>query len=111
MNRIVLIFIVLLAGVLPSSQWLMAQHHSHNHSHDHHDQPMSDAHIAGHVLDAHTGEHLSFVNVQVEGTTLGCVTDESGHFYLKNLPVGDLTIVFSMIVILFILKSLYLVVT
>ena len=97
MNRIVLIFFMLLAGVLPSSQWLMAQHHSHNHSHDHHDQPMSDAHIAGHVLDAHTGEHLSFVNVQVEGTTLGCLTDESGHFYLKNLPVGDLTIVFSMI--------------
>ena len=97
MNRIVLIFFMLLAGVLPSSQWLMAQHHSHNHSHDHHDQPMSDAHIAGHVLDAHTGEHLSFVNVQVEGTTLGCVTDGSGHFYLKNLPVGDLTIVFSMI--------------
>ena len=96
MNRIVLIFIVLLAGVLPSSQWLMAQHHSHNHSHDHHDQPMSDAHIAGHVLDAHTGEHLSFVNVQIKGTSMGCLTDESGHYYLKNLPEGKHTIIFSM---------------
>lgn len=56
----------------------------------------TDAHIAGHVLDAHTQEHLSFVNVQVEGTALGCLTDESGHFYLKNLPEGKLTIVFSM---------------
>ena len=56
----------------------------------------TDAHIAGHVLDAHTQEHLSFVNVQVEGTALGCQTDESGHFYLKNLPEGKLTIVFSM---------------
>ena len=56
----------------------------------------TDAHIAGHVLDAHTQEHLSFVNVQVEGTALGCLTDESGHFYLKNLPEGELTIVFSM---------------
>ena len=56
----------------------------------------TDAHIAGHVLDAHTQEHLSFVNVQIEGTTLGCLTDESGHFYLKNLPEGELTIVFSM---------------
>ena len=56
----------------------------------------TDAHIAGHVLDAHTKEHLSFVNVQVEGTALGCLTDESGHFYLKNLPEGELTIVFSM---------------
>ena len=36
------------------------------------------------------------MNVQVEGTTLGCLTDESGHFYLKNLPEGELTIVFSM---------------
>lgn len=57
----------------------------------------TDAHIAGHVLDALTREHLSFVNVQVEGTSLGCLTDESGHFYLKNLPEGELTIVFSMI--------------
>jgi len=57
----------------------------------------TDAHIAGHVLDAHTKEHLSFVNVQVKGTSLGCLTDESGHFYLKNLPEGKLIIVFSMI--------------
>ena len=57
----------------------------------------TDAHIAGHILDAHTQEHLSFVNVQVKGTALGCLTDESGHFYLKNLPEGQLTIVFSMI--------------
>ena len=56
----------------------------------------TDAHIAGHVLDAHTKEHLPFVNVQVKGTSLGCLTDESGHFYLKNLPVGPHTVVFSM---------------
>lgn len=56
----------------------------------------TDAHIAGHVLDAHTHEHLPFVNVQVKGTSLGCLTDESGHFYLKNLPLGNHTIVFSM---------------
>lgn len=57
----------------------------------------TDANIAGHVLDAHTQEHLPFVNVQVKGTSLGCLTDESGHFYLKNLPEGQLTLVFSMI--------------
>ena len=56
----------------------------------------SDAHIAGHVLDAHTQEHLSFANVQIKGTSIGCLTDESGHFYLKNLPEGEHTIVFSM---------------
>ena len=56
----------------------------------------SDAHITGHVLDAQTNEHLPFVNVQIEGTSIGCLTDESGHFYLRNLPEGKLVVVFSM---------------
>ena len=76
------IFFLLFAGVLVCSP-LMAN-------------TATDAHVAGHVLDAHTREHLSFVNVQIKGTTLGCLTDESGHFYLKNLPEGQLTLVFSM---------------
>ena len=54
-----------------------------------------DAHLTGHVLDEKTGEHLPFVNVQVKGTNIGTVTDESGHYYLKDLPVGKQTIVFS----------------
>ena len=91
MNNKILIFFFLLAGLLASNGVMMAQH-----DHHHHHNKMSDAHIAGHVLDAHTREHLSFVNVQVKGTSLGCLTDESGHFYLKNLPEGDLTVVFSM---------------
>jgi hypothetical protein len=57
---------------------------------------VTDAHIAGHVLDAHTQEHLPYVNVQIKGTSMGCLTDESGHFYLKNLPVGTHTVIFSM---------------
>ena len=92
MNKKILIFFSILAGLLSSNTLLLAQQHHHHHHH-----PMSDAHIAGHVLDAHTKEHLSFVNVQVKGTSLGCLTDESGHFYLKNLPEGQLTLVFSMI--------------
>lgn len=56
----------------------------------------SDAHITGHVLDAQSKEHLPFVNVQIEGTSIGCLTDESGHFYLRNLPEGHLVVVFSM---------------
>ena len=95
MNKKTLIFLSFVACLLVSSMPILAQdHHHHNHHHNH--EKKSDAHIAGHVLDAHTKEHLSFVNVQVEGTALGCLTDESGHFYLKNLPEGELTIVFSM---------------
>ena len=39
-----------------------------------------DAHLVGHVLDEKTGEHLPYVNVQVKGTNIGTVTDESGHY-------------------------------
>ena len=54
-----------------------------------------DAHLTGHVLDEKTGEHMPFVNVQLKGTNIGTVTDESGHYFLKDLPVGRQTIVFS----------------
>ena len=76
------ILFVLLAGLLTSMP-LMAT-------------TLTDAHIAGHVLDAHSKEHLAFVNVQIKGTSIGCLTDESGHFYLKNQPIGTHTVVFSM---------------
>ena len=95
MNKKTLIFLSFMACLLVSNMPILAQDHHHHHHHHNHEKK-SDAHIAGHVLDAHTKEHLSFVNVQVEGTALGCLTDESGHFYLKNLPEGELTIVFSM---------------
>ena len=95
MNKKTLIFLSFMACLLVSSMPILAQDHHHHHHHHNHEKK-SDAHIAGHVLDAHTREHLSFVNVQVEGTALGCLTDESGHFYLKNLPEGELTIIFSM---------------
>ncbi len=60
-------------------------------------QTDSDAHLVGHVLDEVTGEHLPFVNVQIKGTNIGTVTDESGHYFLKNLPVGHQTVIFSFV--------------
>ena len=93
MNNKPLIFFSIITCFLVSNMPILAQDH---HQHHHYQDKKSDAHIAGHVLDAHTGEHLAFVNVQIKGTSLGCLTDESGHFYLKNLPEGDLTVVFSM---------------
>ena len=89
MNKKTLIFFSLVACLLVSHMPILAQDHHHHHHHHSHEKK-SDAHIAGHVLDVHTQEHLSFVNVQVEGTALGCLTDESGHFYLKTYPKGNL---------------------
>lgn len=48
----------------------------------------SDANIYGHVVDAKTHEHLPFVSIQIDGTSIGVNTDHSGHFFIKNLPVG-----------------------
>ena len=52
----------------------------------------TDANVYGHVKDAKTGEHLPYVIVQVKGTTIGTTTDNTGHFFLKNLPEGALVI-------------------
>ncbi len=38
------------------------------------------------------GENVPFVNVTLDGTTIGTMTDESGHFQLINLPVGNYTV-------------------
>ncbi|MDH6312214.1 outer membrane receptor for ferrienterochelin and colicins [Parabacteroides sp. PFB2-10] len=52
----------------------------------------SDANIIGHVIEKKTGEHLSFINIYLEGTTIGTMTDATGHYYLKNLPEGKFRI-------------------
>lgn len=52
----------------------------------------SDANVFGHVLDKETGEHLPFITIMLKGTTIGTTTDNSGHYFLKNLPEGKFTI-------------------
>lgn len=49
----------------------------------------SDANIIGHVLDKKTGEHLSYITITLKGTSIGTVTDATGHYFLKNLPEGN----------------------
>jgi len=80
MRKIIQVFIVLLIGVMTS--WAQEEY---------------DAHLVGHVLDEKTGEHLPYVSVQLKGTSIGTVTDESGHYFLKNLPIGKQTIIFSFV--------------
>jgi len=53
----------------------------------------SDANIFGHVIDADTKEHLPFVNIIVEGTSIGVATDETGHYLLVDLPEGKHTVI------------------
>ena len=53
----------------------------------------SDANIFGHVVDKKSGEHISYVNIFLEGTTIGTVTDATGHYSLTNLPEGEFQLV------------------
>jgi outer membrane receptor for ferrienterochelin and colicins len=55
----------------------------------------TDANVIGHVTN--NGTHIPFANVAVKGTTLGTVTDETGHYQLVHLPVGQVTIIVSVI--------------
>ena len=57
----------------------------------------SDANIFGHVIDAHTKEHIPFATISIEGTTIGCAANGTGHYSINNIPVGDYTIVVSAI--------------
>lgn len=57
----------------------------------------SDANIYGHIINASNNEHLPYATIAVKGTTIGCSSDATGHYYLKNLPVGRHTIVVTLL--------------
>lgn len=57
----------------------------------------TDANIMGHILEKSTGEHLPFVNVRLANTTIGAVSDATGHYMLTNLPLGKYSVIFSMV--------------
>lgn len=49
----------------------------------------TDANIVGDVQSK--GEHVPYVTVSIDGTTIGTSTDATGHFQLIDLPIGELT--------------------
>jgi len=56
-------------------------------------QKATDANLLGHVINAKNGEHVPYVSVYLEGTTIGASTDESGHFHISNCPEGTFTVI------------------
>lgn len=56
---------------------------------------MTDSSLMGHVKDKKSGEHLAFITIAVKGTTLGVATDHTGHYFMKNLPLGKFTLIAS----------------
>ena len=68
-------------------------HHSNGHSHSAADK--CEATIHGHVTDSLTKEHLPFITVTIDGTTVGTTTDATGHYTLYHAPVGKLKVTIS----------------
>jgi outer membrane receptor for ferrienterochelin and colicins len=58
-------------------------------------QNISDEHVTGHVVNRTSKEYIPFINISLKGTTLGTVTDATGHYFLKNLPTGKYLMVIS----------------
>jgi len=53
--------------------------------------------IAGKVVDKKTGKPLPGVNIIIDGTSMGAATDEAGHYFIINIPVGTYSLRASMI--------------
>lgn len=79
--------IILSLFLVPS--WIVANEANENPPQK---KPRTDANIAGHVVNAHTKEHLPYIQIRVKETTIGVSTDATGHYALKNLPVGEITL-------------------
>lgn len=65
-------------------------HHSNGHSHPADDK--CEATIHGHVTDSNTKEHIPYITVTIDGTTIGTTTDATGHYTLYHVPVGKFTV-------------------
>lgn len=52
----------------------------------------TDANIIGHVVNA-DNEHVPYINITIKNTTVGTMTDASGHYSFKNLKEGKYTLV------------------
>ena len=68
----------------------IAQHKHHNHplGHNHSIDDKCKATIHGHVIDSRTKEHIPYITVTIDGTTIGTTTDATGHYTLYHVPVG-----------------------
>ncbi len=57
----------------------------------------AELYVRGHVIDATTQQHIPHATVIVEGTTIGTVANEEGHFFLTGVPSGEQTLQVSMV--------------
>lgn len=51
--------------------------------------------LEGHAVHSQSGKALNFMNVYLEGTALGTVSNEDGFFTISNIPFGDYRLILS----------------
>ncbi|MBQ7342315.1 MAG: TonB-dependent receptor [Alistipes sp.] len=59
-------------------------HANHNHAAG----EKCEATIHGHVIDSRTNQHIPYITVTIDNTTVGTTTDATGHYTLYHVPVG-----------------------
>ncbi len=52
--------------------------------------------IKGKVLDAESGEPLPYAAIMIQGTGMGASANDEGEYFIINVPVGDYTLIGSM---------------
>jgi hypothetical protein len=57
----------------------------------------SSVRLTGRVYEAESGTPLGGVNIQLETTAFGTVSDDNGYFSLENVPPGTYSVIFSML--------------
>ena len=65
--------------------------------HNHTKGEQCEATIHGHITDSRTKEHIPYITVTIDGTTVGTTTDATGHYTLYHTPIGKLKVTVSAI--------------
>ncbi len=80
-NLLLLVFCVLISSTLSAQN---------DHGGKRQRNKLTDATIVGDVQC--NGEHVPFINITLDGTTIGTTTDATGHYQLNHLPIGSFTL-------------------
>ncbi|MBO7312051.1 MAG: carboxypeptidase-like regulatory domain-containing protein, partial [Alistipes sp.] len=98
MRNIIFTLLLSLFATTLSAQDIPATKHIEARDSHHSIRPKhSDSNIFGHVIDATTKEHIPYATITIEGTTIGCAADGTGHYNINNIPLGEHKIVVSAI--------------
>ena len=95
LTTIILVALVMCATATAQHSHTQKIHHKNGHSHSAADK--CEATIHGHITDSRTKEHIPYITVSIDGTTVGTTTDATGHYTLYHVPVGKFKVTVSAI--------------